>query len=156
MYVSRSSEPSVHVCQAITDLSVLQDLGGRDKLRDRWRSYFSQVAAVIYVVDSTEVERLDDAAYELAALLDFTGMPENRVPLLVYANKQDLEGAKSAQEISEALRLGELRNRRWKTVACSAIDGTGIAEGMDWLVVSNSRLLGNAPGRFLENLLVII
>ena len=56
--------------------------------------------------------------------------------LLVFANKQDQPGAKGAGEISEALRLGELRDRNWSIVACSAIDGSGVEEGMDWLVVS--------------------
>ncbi|KAI9853451.1 MAG: Arf GTPase arl1 [Vezdaea acicularis] len=55
--------------------------------------------------------------------------------LLVFANKQDQPGAKGAGDISEALRLGELRDRNWSIVACSAIDGSGIKEGMDWLVV---------------------
>ena len=57
--------------------------------------------------------------------------------LLVFANKQDQPGAKGAGEISEALKLGELRDRNWSIVACSAIAGKGIDEGMDWLVVSN-------------------
>lgn len=56
--------------------------------------------------------------------------------LLVFANKQDQPGAKGAGEISEALRLGKLRDRNWSIVACSAIDGSGVDEGMDWLVVS--------------------
>lgn len=56
--------------------------------------------------------------------------------LLVFANKQDQPGARGAGDISEALRLGELRDRNWSIVACSAIDGKGISEGMDWLVVS--------------------
>lgn len=56
--------------------------------------------------------------------------------LLVFANKQDQPGAKGAGDISEALRLGELRDRNWSIVACSAVDGKGINEGMDWLVVS--------------------
>lgn len=56
--------------------------------------------------------------------------------LLVFANKQDQPGAKGAGEISEALRLGELRDRNWSIVACSAVDGRGVNEGMDWLVVS--------------------
>ena len=77
--------------------------------------------------------------------------------LLVFANKQDQPGAKGAGEISEALKLGELRDRNWSIVACSAIDGKGINEGMDWLVVRLSRypsdhciltvlLLANHPG----------
>jgi ADP-ribosylation factor-like protein 1 len=56
--------------------------------------------------------------------------------LLVFANKQDQPGAKGAGEISEALRLGELRDRNWSIMACSAVDGSGVNEGMDWLVVS--------------------
>ena len=55
--------------------------------------------------------------------------------LLVFANKQDQPGAKGAGEISEALRLGELRDRNWSIMACSAVDGSGVNEGMDWLVV---------------------
>lgn len=56
--------------------------------------------------------------------------------LLVFANKQDQPGAKGAGEISEALRLGELRDRNWSIMACSAVDGSGVNEGMDWLVVN--------------------
>lgn len=56
--------------------------------------------------------------------------------LLVFANKQDQPGAKGAGEISEALKLAELRDRNWSIVACSAIDGRGVDEGMDWLTVS--------------------
>ena len=56
--------------------------------------------------------------------------------LLVFANKQDQPGAKGAGDISEALQLGELRDRNWSIMACSAVDGHGVNEGMDWLVVS--------------------
>ncbi len=59
--------------------------------------------------------------------------------LLVFANKQDQPGAKGAGDISESLRLGELRDRNWSIVAASAIDGRGVSEGMDWLVVSGLR-----------------
>lgn len=58
--------------------------------------------------------------------------------LLVFANKQDQPGAKGAGDISQALRLGELRDRNWSIMACSAVDGSGVSEGMDWLVVSQS------------------
>ena len=61
--------------------------------------------------------------------------------LLVFANKQDQPGAKGAGDISEALRLGELKDRNWTIVACSAIDGRGVSEGMDWMVVSVSSCL---------------
>ena len=86
------------------------------------------------MIDSTDIERLNTASEELAAMLNEDELRD--AGLLVFANKQDQPGAKGAGEISEALRLGELRDRNWSIVACSAIDGSGIDEGMSWLVVS--------------------
>lgn len=67
--------------------------------------------------------------------------------LLVFANKQDQPGAKGAGDISEALRLGELRDRNWSIMACSAVDGSGVNEGMDWLVVCLPSYNRTAPVR---------
>lgn len=93
------------------------------------------------MIDSTDIERLGIAADELAAMLNEEELRD--AALLVFANKQDQPGAKGAGEISEALKLGELRDRNWSIVACSAIDGKGINEGMDWLVVSSSSALSS-------------
>jgi hypothetical protein len=95
------------------------------------------------VIDSTDIERLGIAADELAAMLNEEELRD--AALLVFANKQDQPGAKGAGEISEALKLGELRDRNWSIVACSAIDGKGINEGMDWLVVSSSLFACASP-----------
>ena len=109
-----------------------QDLGGQTSIRPYWRCYYANTAAVIFVIDSTDIDRLNTAAEELSAMLNEDELQD--AGLLVFANKQDQPGAKGAGEISEALRLGELRDRNWSIVACSAIDGSGINEGMDWLV----------------------
>ncbi len=85
------------------------------------------------MVDSTDIERLHTASEELSAMLNEEELRD--AGLLVFANKQDKPGAKGAGEISEALNLGELRDRNWSIVACSAVDGRGVDEGMDWLVV---------------------
>jgi len=108
------------------------DLGGQTSIRPYWRCYYANTAAVVFVVDSTDIERLQTAADELNAMLSEEELRD--AALLVYANKQDQPGAKGAGEISEALKLGELKDRNWTIVACSAISGTGINEGMDWLV----------------------
>lgn len=108
------------------------DLGGQTSIRPYWRCYYANTAAVIFVIDSTDIERLEIAADELKAMLNEDELRD--ASLLVFANKQDQPGAQGAGEISEALKLGELRDRNWSIVACSAIDGKGISEGMDWLV----------------------
>jgi len=109
------------------------DLGGQTSIRPYWRCYYANTAAVVFVVDSGDVERLETAAGELRAMLEEEELRD--AALLVFANKQDQPGAKGAGEISEALRLGELKDRNWSIMACSAIDGRGVNEGMDWLVV---------------------
>jgi signal recognition particle receptor subunit beta len=42
--------------------------------------------------------------------------------LLVYANKQDMAGAASVEEVAESLELGEVRIP-WFIQACSATSG---------------------------------
>lgn len=118
------------ICSHVIDQ---QDLGGQTSIRPYWRCYYANTAAVIFVIDSTDIERLSTASEELAAMLNEEELRDTA--LLVFANKQDQPGAKGAGEISEALQLGELRDRNWSIVACSAVDGRGINEGMDWLVV---------------------
>lgn len=56
------------------------------------------------------------------------------VPLLVFANKQDLVGAMSADEIADELNLVAIRDRPWQIQACSAKQATGLSEGMEWLM----------------------
>ena len=47
----------------------LGDVGGQRTLRAYWRNYFEQTDGVIWVVDSTDRERLHDCAVELHNLL---------------------------------------------------------------------------------------
>ena len=132
--------------------AALQDLGGQTSIRPYWRCYYANTAAVIFVVDSTDIERLHTASEELSAMLNEEELKD--AALLVFANKQDQPGAKGAGEISEALRLGELRDRNWSIMACSAVDGSGVNEGMDWLVVRSleaSPVITKKANMFLAN-----
>lgn len=53
--------------------------------------------------------------------------------LLVFANKQDQPGALTASEVSKQLNLVDMKDRSWSIMACSAIRGDGLNEGLDWL-----------------------
>ena len=46
-------------------------------------------------------------------------------PLLVFANKQDLDLALEAGEVMENLKLSEIENRTWNIQACSAMTQEG-------------------------------
>lgn len=56
------------------------------------------------------------------------------VPVLVLANKQDLLTAMPADEIASGLSLFLIRDRAWQIQGCSAKDGSGLADGMEWLI----------------------
>lgn len=45
------------------------DIGGQKTLRPFWRNHFEETDAVIWVIDSTDVMRLDDCRLELFSLL---------------------------------------------------------------------------------------
>lgn len=78
----------------------------------------------IYVVDAADIQRLEETSLELLELLEDEKL--QGVPVLVYANKQDLNEAVSAAEIAQALALHQIKNRAWQIQACSAKTSTGI------------------------------
>lgn len=86
----------------------------------------------MFVVDSTDKERIDTCSEELHTMLKEEELAD--AALLVFANKQDQSGALTASEVSKALKLVELKDRSWSIMACSAIRGDGLHEGLDWLV----------------------
>lgn len=56
--------------------------------------------------------------------------------VLVYANKMDLPHAMSVAQIADKLGIASLRNRKWKIQPTSAVNGTGLYEGLDWITTA--------------------
>lgn len=112
------------------------DVGGQDKIRPLWRHYFQNTQGLIFVVDSNDRERIQEAEKELhnmviLSLYVYSYCRKSNVlcinikncfqlkedelrdaVLLVFANKQDLPNAMTASELTENLGLSHLRNRR--------------------------------------------
>jgi len=108
------------------------DIGGQKAIRPYWKNYYDNTDGMIFVVDSSDEERLKECIEELQSLLAEEGLKQ--VPILVYANKQDLQFALEAEEILEHLKLQEIQDRTWNIQACSALTKEGLKEGMEWLV----------------------
>ena len=89
---------------------------------------------MIWVVDSADRRRLRDCKEEFGKLLGQEKLAG--ATLLVLANKQDLDGALSVEDIGTALELGSAATgkRHWKIESCSAVTGEGLVAGVDWLV----------------------
>lgn len=69
------------------------DLGGQSEIRPYWRCYYPNTNALVFVIDSSDKERMDTAKQELFLLLQEDDL--KNVPVAILANKQDIEGSLS-------------------------------------------------------------
>ncbi|XP_010964413.2 ADP-ribosylation factor-like protein 9 isoform X1 [Camelus ferus] len=84
------------------------EIGGSEPFRSYWEMYLSKGLLLIFVVDSADHNRLPEAKKHLHQLIETNPI----LPLVVFANKQDLEAAYHITDIHEALALSEVGNDR--------------------------------------------
>ena len=106
------------------------DLGGQESTRSVWDVYFVNTDAIIYVIDSHDTN-YDESKTQFYKLLENEAL-KNAV-ILIYANKQDLSGAKSVNDIIQIYELNKLKDHVWNIQPCSAQTGEGLITGMKWL-----------------------
>lgn len=73
------------------------DIGGQKAIRPYWKNYYENTDGLVFVVDSSDENRLTECTEELQSLLQEENL--KNVPLLVFANKQDLQFALDAEEV---------------------------------------------------------
>jgi len=105
------------------------DVGGQEKIRPLWRHYYYGSEGLIFVVDSSDVTRVNEARDELFSVLRDEGM-EVGVPTVILANKQDLPNALKSHELVEKLGLRELKSNPWYVQEMCATTGDGLYEGV--------------------------
>ncbi|KAH8752494.1 ADP-ribosylation factor family-domain-containing protein [Diaporthe sp. PMI_573] len=108
------------------------DVGGQKTLRSYWRNYFEKTDALIWVVDATDRLRIEDCRAELHGLLQEERL--SGATLLVFANKTDVQGCMTGEEMEEALRLRHIQTHQWRILRCSAMTGENLKEGLAWVV----------------------
>ncbi|KAK0364056.1 hypothetical protein LTR02_002801 [Friedmanniomyces endolithicus] len=127
------------------------DVGGQKTLRTYWKNYFEKTDTLIWVVDATDRERLDDCRQELKGLLvqevRFRALTGRNVctfadfrkrlmgaSLLIFKNKSDVLECMTEDEIREGLQLDSIRTHKWHILPCSAMTGANLQEGLQWVV----------------------
>ena len=100
-----------------------------------WKHYFDKIHAVVFVVDSSDMDRLAKARSLLHKCINDAEL--SKVPILVYANKQDVKEAHPAQEIEAEMKLDQIKGGSRVGIvrfqAASAKSGEGIWEGIGQL-----------------------
>lgn len=109
------------------------DTGGQDKIRDLWKHYYEQVNGVLFVVDSTDENRLEEAKNELHKALGDIRLKDAFV--CVAANKRDkLDKIISLDRVRHQLHLDDIAAARtWTCIGTSANSGEGLSELLNWL-----------------------
>lgn len=137
------------------------DIGGLEKMRHLWAQYSLEADGIVFVVDSADPGRFDAAAKELKRMFTKTKEEESDeedpagdeedhkheikrtgprrqapiedVPLLVFANKQDLPLAEAADEVTLAMRVSALPCKYSHVAGCSAMDLPSLQAGLKWM-----------------------
>ncbi|XP_027114377.1 ADP-ribosylation factor-like [Coffea eugenioides] len=107
------------------------DVGGQDRIRPLWKYYYQSTQALIFVIDSSDRDRVAEARDELHRMLNEDEL--RNALLLVLANKQDLPNAMNVAELTDKLGLHSISQRQWYIQSTCATTGEGLYEGMEWL-----------------------
>ena len=96
-------------------------------------SLVKNIHGLVFVVDSTDRCRIDEASEEFHRILHEDEFLDS-TPILVFANKQDDPRAMSSAEITEKLGLNRIDSHKWHMQESSAYSGEGLIEGIEWLM----------------------
>ncbi|XP_053832698.1 ADP-ribosylation factor-like protein 9 isoform X2 [Vidua macroura] len=104
------------------------EIGGSESLRSYWKMYLPKVLLLVYVVDSADHARLPMAKQLLHQLIQ----NNSTLPVVVLANKQDLEGAYCIADIHDALALSDIGDERKMFLIGTHVaeDGSEISSSM--------------------------
>ncbi|KAJ6241616.1 adp-ribosylation factor a1e [Anaeramoeba flamelloides] len=95
------------------------------------RHYYENVQAILFVVDSNDQERVQEAKNELQKMLLDDELKNSA--LCVFANKQDLPNTLTAENLITKLDLEKQTSRKWACLPTCAISGDGLYEGLTWI-----------------------
>ncbi|XP_053562014.1 ADP-ribosylation factor-like protein 13B [Bombina bombina] len=117
------------------------DLGGGKRIRGIWKNYYAESYGVVFVIDSSDINRMEETKETMAEVLRHPKISGK--PVLILANKQDREEALQEADIIELIALEKLVNENkclCKIAPCSAAIGHGkkidksIRNGLKWLL----------------------
>lgn len=113
----------------------LYEIGGKFlKTKQLAKHYFEKNHAVIFVVDSTDRNKIEEVRETLHSVMQDTLLAGCKV--LVLANKQDLDESMELDEMVKQLKLNEIK-QKWQIYGTSAKNGMGLFESFDWISMVN-------------------
>uniref|UniRef100_A0A3Q3CWV9 ADP-ribosylation factor related protein 1 n=1 Tax=Haplochromis burtoni TaxID=8153 RepID=A0A3Q3CWV9_HAPBU len=107
--------------------------------------YYAESHGVIYVIDSTDEERLSESKEAFEKMISSEAL--EGVPLLVLANKQDVPNCLSVPDIKTTFSdcAPKIGKRDCLVQPCTALTGDGVNEGIEWMVKCVVRNIHRPP-----------
>lgn len=113
------------------------DIGGQPRFRSMWERYCRGVNAILFVVDAADGGKLDMARNELRNLLEKPQLAS--IPVLVLGNKNDLDGALTAEQLVDRLGLAAVTTTEVSCYSISAKNQVNIDITLNWLIKHSKR-----------------
>lgn len=113
---------------------VFWDLGGQEELQTLWDKYYEECHGVIYVIDSSDQKRLEESHTAFDHVIGDETL--QGAPILVLANKQDIEGSLDVDGVKRVFSKTSSRMERMDCLVqpASVLKGEGIDYGLEWIV----------------------
>ncbi|XP_026670179.1 ADP-ribosylation factor-like protein 13B isoform X2 [Ceratina calcarata] len=86
----------------------IYDIGGSSQIRSLWPKYYNGIHGLIYVVDASDISRLTENKVVFGELISHEYISGK--PLLLLANKQDVNGAIDELDVVENLDVERAAN----------------------------------------------
>jgi len=118
------------------------DIGGQPRFRNMWERYCRHVNAIVFMVDSADSEKIDEAKDELHKLFaqqSYQGASLAGIPLLVLGNKNDLSECLSQEQLSQRLQLENIEGREVALYSVSCKSQNNLDNTINWLIQKNAR-----------------
>ena len=126
------------------------DLGGQESTRSVWDVYYMSTDAIVYVIDSQDDEYFEESKAQFHKLLTHPTL--KNALILIFANKQDLPGAKDVNKLMQDYELDKIKDHIWNIQSCSALKGEGLITGIKWL---SEQLVFRGKNNFPNNPYII-
>lgn len=126
----------MNIARVVVDnfVAIIWDVGGGSSMRRIWKNYYPDVEGVLFVIDSSDRGRFTEAKRALEQVLE-THELRSDVPVLLFANKQDLEDAAPPEEIHRLFDWERhSMGRPFHLLPCCALNKTNLREGLMWLL----------------------
>ncbi|NHJ88076.1 MAG: GTP-binding protein [Asgard group archaeon] len=109
------------------------DLGGQQEFRPIWSNYNEQSDGLIFVVDSSDIERIDESKDVFHSII--ATQINQSIPVLILLNKCDIPERISIHEFINKFELSNTNLEiKWALFETSAKTGKGILDSMQWLI----------------------